>query len=840
MAKRGAFDIRDNRIGLSGYLNYAAFIEDGIMLQKDGSFLVGFKYVGPDLDSSMPEDIVRLANAVNDAFTVLGDNYVVHVNAIRRDASGYPARGNFPDRTTWLIDEERRLLANELGSQYDSVYAITIAWLPPSEAASRAENWLFESSEERLTAKKFVDGRLEEFKSTIAAFFNRIGQADVSVKPMSSDELLTFIHSCVTGLPHPVRLPRGMGPWINRFSDEDASNSLPPPVLTFLDTVVASQDFIGGFEPKIGDNYIAVLSIVGFPVEIAPGMFDLLNRLAAGYRWNTRFISLNQRSAEKQLAWITRRWLRKQYSLFSTLKSIISKSAEPPKAKPEVQEKLGQLDELKAVNADGRVRFGFYNSEIVLYHPNKEVLKRDVTMLSRAIAAMGFPVKHDKENAVRAFLGSLPGDSYNNVRKTFFASWYLVDLLPLTSVWAGLETCKKLEGPALLHTISDSATPFRLNLHVGDVGHTLVIGPPGWGKSTLLMLLAAQFFRYKASQVFVFDKGYSSIKLCLASGGKHYDFMSPNNPTALALCPLQFIGDSAADMEWAVDYVSDLIRLQQETTTIEFGPAQVAAIRRGLELLRDTPNRSLSALYGLIQDTNVQGALTYYLSRNMDVAELAQTAILDAESDAIEDSRFISFELEHLLNMGDKIVVPVLTYLFRVIEKRLTGAPTLLILDEAWALLKNPLFEERIREWLKVLRKANASVIFATQSLDDISASKISSALFESCPTKILLGNPQAQTTSLELYEKIGLNKAEVSQIANMARYSYYYTSPNGKRVFTLRLGPAQNAFVAGAGPDNTRKVREFVEKYGDSWPYHYLSDIGLKEEAEAWARAIQ
>lgn len=834
MAKN-KFDIRDRRIGLTGYLNYCAFVEEGVMIQKDGSFLTGFMYVGPDLDSAMPEDVNRLAYAVNDAFTALGDNYVVHINAIRRDASGYPERGFFPDRTTWLIDEERRLLSSELGTQFESIYAITLAWLPPSESSERAENWLFEDSGAKLTAKKLMDTRLEDFKSRVSDFFNRMSGADVSVKPMTSQDLLTFLHSCLTGLPHPVRVPKGMRPWVNRFMDDAANETLPPPMLGFLDTVVASQDFVGGFEPKIGDMYLGVVSLTGLPTETIPGMLDSLNRLQSGYRWNTRFISMNAQSAEKQLAWITRQWLRKQYSIFQTIKGMLFANATPPTPKREVVEKLEQLEDLKAQNSDARVRFGYYNTEIILYNTDREAMKKEIKYLQQTLGGLGFPTKHEKENAVRAFLGSLPGDSYNNVRRTFFASYNLVDLLPLTSVWSGHEINKHLNAPALLHTISNSATPFRLNLHVGDVGHTLVIGPTGWGKSTFLMLIAAQWFRYKGAQVVVFDKGYSAYKLCLGTNGTHYDLLSPNNPSSLAFCPLQYMADSQADMEWSVDFISSLVRLQQEHTTLEFGPAQMSEIRRALEVLKSTPQRSLSAFYNVVQDTNVRSALEYYLTKNPETP-----AILDAESDALSTSKFTVFEMEHLLGMGDRIVVPTVSYLFRVIEKRLTGAPTLIILDEAWALLKHPLFEEKIREWLKVLRKANTSVVFATQDLNDIMESKISSSLLESAPTRILLGNPQANTTGEELYKKLGLNKAEILQISNAPRYSYYYTSPNGKRLFFLRLGPAQSAFVAGAGPENTKKVREMFEKYGDSWPYHYLEETGLKEEAMAWARATQ
>lgn len=837
---KNPFDIRDRRRGLTGYLNYAAFVDNGIILQKDGSLLAGFMYVGPDLDSSVDEDVMRLSYAVNNAFNVFDDNYVVHINAIRRDAAGYPERGFFPDRTTWLIDEERRKMSMAEGSQFDSVYAVTISWMPPSEAQEKADAWLFEDSEEKKTAKKLLDQRLEDFNAKLYSFLDFVKGADVSIKFMDSAELLTFLHACITGLPHPVRVPLGSKPWFNRYIDDAANDDLPPPLHVFLDTVLGSQDFVGGFQPQIGDMHLAVLSITGLPAETTPGILDRLNRLPSGYRWNTRFISMSQRSAEKELTKLTRGWMRKQYSMMQVVKNLVSKNPTPPDPKPEVMDKLVQLDVLKGLNADNATRFGYYNSEIILYNRNPEALRKDIRNIQGAIGSLGFATRHEKGNAVAAFFGSLPGDSFNNIRRVFFTSKNLVDLLPLTSVWPGNAYNNHLKDTALVHTVSYSSTPFRLNLHVNDVGHTLVIGPTGKGKSTLLMLLTAQWFRYKNARVFVFDKGYSAYKLCLASGGSHYALMSPSNPAVLTLCPLGDIAESAPDMDWGVEFISDIVRLQQATTNIEFGPAQVLAIRQAMELLRDSPQKSLTAFTNLVQDKDVKMALEPYLRKTEGFSDEAAPALLDAESDNIDNSRFLVFEMEHLLAMGDKIVIPTLTYLFRKIQKQLTGSPTLLILDEAWIYLKNEIFAAKIQEWLKVLRKANTSVIFATQSLTDVDQSSISSALYESCPTKLLLPNPYALTTSKALYEKIGLNEAEINQLANAPNYSYYYKSDYGRRLFHLRLGATQLAFVGGAGPDNTKVVTEMFQKHGEHWPYYYLKSIGLEDAAAVWANSTQ
>ena len=97
--------------------------------------------------------------------------------------------------------------------------------------------------------------------------------------------------------------------------------------------------------------------------------------------------------------------------------------------------------------------------------------------------------------------------------------------------------------------------------------------------------------------------------------------------------------------------------------------------------------------------------------------------------------------------------LPVLTYLFHRLEDRFDGRPSLLILDEAWLYLDNPLFSARIREWLKVLRKKNVSVIFATQSLADIAESSIAPAIIESCPQRIFLPNDRA----IEPQARVGL-----------------------------------------------------------------------------------
>ena len=426
-------------------------------------------------------------------------------------------------------------------------------------------------------------------------------------------------------------------------------------------------------------------------------------------------------------------------------------------------------------------------------------------------------------NALEAYLGSLPGHGYPNIRRPLISTRNLSDLLPMTSVWAGREHNPSPlfpeKSPALLWAATSGSTPFRLNLHVTDVGHTLVIGPTGSGKSTLLGLLAAQWFRYPDAQVFTFDKGFSAKPLVLAAGGDHYD-IAGERVDDLSFYPLATI-DDRRERAWAAEWLEALFHLQGLTVT----PRHRAAISQALEVLASSPSRTLTDLEIRLQDEELRQALRPYTLKG------TLGSLLDAGSDGLLDGRFQVFEMSQLMEMREKVVVPVLLYLFHRIERRLDGRPTLLIIDEAWTFLMHGLFAEKIQTWLKELRKKNAAVIFATQSLADIQRSDKRHVIFESCPTKIFLPNAEAMTeNSAALYREIGLNRREISTLAAaVPKRDYYYTCPEGRRLIDLTLGPVALSFVGAGDPESLRRVAQLASSGDASWPAAWLRERGLE-----------
>ena len=464
---------------------------------------------------------------------------------------------------------------------------------------------------------------------------------------------------------------------------------------------------------------------------------------------------------------------------------------------------------------------GYLTSCIVLMDHDLERVQEWARELRRTLQTLGFGCRIESINALEAWLGTHPGNTWANIRRPLVNTLNLADLLPLASVWAGAPSCPcpfyPIDAPPLAVLTTDGQTPFWLNLHFGDIGHTLIFGPTGSGKSTLLALLAAQFRRYKNARIFAFDKGLSLFPLCHGAGGSHYNI---GESSSLSFAPLQRISESEEEFAWAADWLESLLALQGVTVT----PANRNAIHIALDSLRTAPEhmRSLTDFCHRLQDLSLKEALRHYTEAG------AMGRLLDARTDNLGMAAFTVFEVEELMNLGEKNLVPVLLYLFRRIEKALTGQPTILLLDEAWIMLGHPVFRGKIREWLKVMRKANCAVILATQSLSDAKNSGILDVLTESCPTKIFLANLTArQDVQAALYAGMGLNDRQIEIIATATpKQDYYMVSPAGRRKVQLALGRATLAFVGASDKESLARIRELSAEYGpDGWQEQWLKE---------------
>lgn len=806
---------------------YAGLVANGVILLKDGSLMAGWYFAGPDSESSTDAERNDISRQINAIISRLGSGWMIQVEAIRVPTVEYPTSSecHFPDPVTRAIDEERRAHFEQKKGHYESRHGLILTYRPPNRQRSGLTRYLYSDAGSRTAT--YADTVLETFEASIREVEQYLANA-LSIRRMVTrsieerggfqmaryDELFQFIRFCITGESHPVRLPE---------------------IPMYLDWL-ATAELQHGLTPVVENRFVGIVAIDGLPAESWPGILNSLDLMPLTYRWSSRFMFLDDQEARHKLERTRKNWQQKVRPFFDQLFQTQSRAVDQ-----DAMTMVAETEEAIAQASSQLVAYGYYTPVIVLFDESGTRLRENCEGVRRLIQAEGFGARIETLNATEAYLGSLPGNWYANIREPLINTRNLADLIPLNSVWAGSPTAPcpfyPPASPPLIQVASGS-TPFRLNLHVDDVGHTLIFGPTGSGKSTLLALIVAQFRRYPGAQIFVFDKGRSMLPLTLAAGGDHYEIgadiessaeQEANSGLPLAFCPLsELVTD--ADKAFASEWIETLVALQG----VSIAPDHRNAISRQVALLAMARGRSLSDFVSGVQMREIKEALHHYTVDG----PLGQ--LLDAESDGLTLGSLQTFEIEQLMNMGERNLVPVLTYLFRRIEKRLTGAPSLIVLDEAWLMLGHATFRDKIREWLKVLRKANCVVVLATQSISDAERSGIIDVLKESCPTKICLPNGAAREGGTrEFYQRIGFNERQIEIVATaVPKREYYVVSPEGRRLFDMSLGPVALSFVGASGKEDLKRIVALKRAHGLDWPTRWLELRGV-DHAASLSRSV-
>ncbi|MVA32579.1 conjugal transfer protein TrbE [Agrobacterium vitis] len=787
---------------LADFLPWAALVGEGVVLNKDGSLQRTAQFRGPDLESSVAAELVAVAARLNNAFRRLGSGWAIFVEAQRQGAATYPD-DRFPDPASALLDAERKADFEEQGSHYISGYFLTFTYLSPAEDAARAETWLYEGRERsgvdpNEILRGFVD-RTDRVLALLDGFMPECHWLD-------DTETLTYLHSTVSTKPHRVRVPE---------------------TPMYLDALLADQSLTGGLEPRLGDAHLRILTIVGFPTATTPGILDELNRLAFPYRWSTRAILLDKTDAIRLLTRIRRQWFAKRKSIAAILKEVMTNEASVL-VDTDAANKATDADiALQELGAD-YAGTAYVTATIAVWDADPRLADEKLRLVEKVVQGRDFTAMPESINAVDAWLGSLPGHAYANVRQPPVSTLNLAHMIPLSAVWAGPERDDHLGSAPLLFGKTEGSTPFRLSIHVGDVGHTLVVGPTGSGKSVLLACMALQFRRYAQAQVFAFDFGGSIRAAALAMGGDWHDLggdLTEGDAFSVSLQPLARIHD-VPERAWAADWIVAILTRE----SIAITPDVKEHIWTALTSLASAPveERTITGLTVLLQSNDLKQALRPYCVGG------PYGRLLDAETEHLGGASVQAFEIEGLVGTG--AAPAVLSYLFHRIGDRLDGSPTLLIIDEGWLALDDEAFSGQLREWLKTLRKKNASVIFATQSLSDIDNSAIAPAIIESCPTRLLLPNERAVEPQITaIYQRFGLNARQIEILARATpKKDYYCQSRRGNRLFDLGLSEVGLALTAASSKsDQSAIARVFAEHGRDGFLAAWLRLRGVDWAAD-------
>ena len=761
---------RESKAGLSKYVPWA-FMADcpgvcGVVIQKGGCLQKSYAFRGPDLDAASSAAVASISIQLNDALKRFGSGWAVYTEIQSYMTAEYPG-AKFTNRAAYLVDAERKATYSAYGKHHAKSYYLTFVWEPPADAIRKAKGVFYRegSAEEQSIVediRKFT-GTCDDVAGILSA--------KMDIQPLDDEETLSYLHSALSLEWHRVRKPARM---------------------MFLDRLLADCEVHTGRGLRIGEYHCPIITINDFPMETYPGILDALNRADIEYRWVSRFICLDKEDALKAIEGYQKKYYgsRRNWKQFAS--EAMTKEVTDSRMNQGAISMEADANEAQVECVNDVVGFGYYTSCLQVWDLDAASAEEKASYARKLIQASGFTCITETLAAFRAWQGMMPGHVYANIRRPLVSTGNMAHVVPITAVWTGMKSNTFLEeicgvDVPLLTCGTNFSTPFFLNLHVGDVGHTFIAGPTGAGKSTLLGLLMVQWLKYPRSRVILFDKDRSSRQLTYAVGGSYYEPVTES----VEFQPLRRL-DREEDLIWASEFIELLLSLQNIDTDAE----KSAAIVEALKIMRsiEADRRTLSSFHQYVQHEEVKiGVQPYTLDG-------PYGSIFDASASSLVDDFWIMIEMGPLMQLGDKATMPALMYLFHEIEELFDGRPTQLVLDEAWLFLRHELFKKQQQNWLKTTRKKNVACIYATQEIADAAKSDIASTILQQCHTKIYLPDEEATTpSSREMYRAFGLSDAEIELVARgQKKRDYFYKSSLGTRLFRLDMGPIQLGLITG------------------------------------------
>ena len=518
---------------LSDHLAWAALIAPGIILNKDGSLQTTVRFRGPDVDSATPDDLMALRARMNNALRRLGSNWCLHVDVTRRQAAPTPA-SEFPNAIAKRIDDEQQMA---LGAEpaFESVHHLTFTYLPPPDRVRRVtEALMSDPARKNDSGASFYREQMKGFQRQVKKIVNVLTTFMPEVHELDDDQTLSYLHDCVSERQLAIHAPQ-----------------LP----CYLDEFLTDSPLTGGLSPRLGRHFLKVVSIRAYGNKTVPCMLDALNELPFAYRWSVRYLPMDKDLAERALKRLRRHWFARRKGIWTLVKEFITKEESQLSDTDALNKAQDVSDALESLGAD-YTAFGDLTLTVTTWDVRERAAEEKAQAIQRVCDGVGLVSKIEDFNAVNAWLGSLPGHAYADIRRPIVASLNLCDLIPLSSVWSGPVRNDHLDGPPLSVVKTSGSTPFRYNQHHGDVGHTLVLGPTGSGKSTFLNFSAHQALRYPGAQVYFFDKGRSCLPMTLAMGGDFYDLAA--DAATVSFQPLANL-DRDGELPWAQGWLIDML-----------------------------------------------------------------------------------------------------------------------------------------------------------------------------------------------------------------------------------------------------------------------------------------
>ena len=765
------------------------FVDDAVFLTKTGALGLAFRVAGVDfecLDHSQRHAIVR---RFEQALRQLDESFRIYQYVLKRPTPQIVAT---PHSNPVVSDALRRRAAY-LATKKDALFRLELYLVVLHEGARvrrtvttriaalllspfRALSELLSTRASLTIMGADLDRAVAHLRQKSAAFAAQLADT-VEPVPLSKGETFAFFRRLLNYTPYKAEHARLTH---DAFLDFYVSDS----------GVECHRDHL-----QVDDFTVKVMTMKDAPAKTFAHLLQDLYTVPSAFVACLEWQRLTNAKMRRDLQARRRHFFNKKVSLIN----YVSSHTKPEEmlvddsAAATVNE-LGQS--LTEMEVHGHF-FGACSLTMVAFDRDSKRLDQAVAACAKAFAGHDGALYEESYNLLNAWLAVVPGNSAHNLRRLALLNTNVADLSFLFTLQTGSGTSARLEGPECLAVFeTEHQTPYFWNLHYDDVGHALIQGATGAGKSFLVNFIVMHAQQYDPTTV-IFDLGGSYQKLTARLGGSiwrmglaHRDFTI--NPFCLP--PTQ------EHLHFLFSFVRVLLQSSGQYQLTQHDDRDLYEAVENIYAL-DPLQRRLITLVNLLPRS-----LGQQLHRWVQGGPYA--ALFDNIEDTLTFQRVQCFDFEGLEKFP-LVLEPLLFYVLHranasIHDDGAAASLKLFVLDEAWRFARDPTIKAYITEALKTWRKRNAAMILATQSTEDFATSDLLRTVVESCPTKFFLANPGMDVERAR--ELFHLNHTEASLITHLLpRRQALLKRPDVAKVINLQVDPESYGIYTNAPTENVR-----------------------------------
>ena len=568
---------------------------------------------------------------------------------------------------------------------------------------------------------------------------------------------------------------------------------------------------------RLDGQPVILYSLLSPPAAATANLLQALYRTVATMTVTIEWRPQRLEAARRKIRGAQRHYFSKRYSMSAHVQETEGTSAAMvDTAAAAESDRLG--DALVELETDG-IAYGDLALTIALHGPLEETESLDGD-IRRIFASHDAKVIREGYGQLPAWFSRLPAQPRRRqVRSVFMSAGAAACLAPIFGPPVGTPTSGHLQQRALAILETQWRTPYHYDLFQRDVGHTLVLGATGAGKSFTLNFLLVQALQYDP-RVLILDLGGSYRWLTRFLGGAYLELSPDGGPDggSFRLRPFSLPAGERT-FQFLTGWISRLLRIGGWQPS-GADPSEIRA--------------RICDLYAFPERRRTLGVLVRSLPAKMWPAmsrwhgDGAWAAYFDNPADG-EDLDFADWQVIDMAGAAehDDLCEAAMFYLLERMRLALenpaeTARVKLMVVDEAWRYLRDPAVLNYLAEAAKTWRKKNAALIMATQSAVDVTGTAGAEALLESMPTKLFLANPDLPEKAAETFR---LNPSEMNTIRGLIpKRELYLRRTDAAGILRLEVDPA-SYWLYTSSPVDAQKRADAVAQYGLIEAIEHLSN---------------